>query len=50
MDLDAHLAAEEARLLSAALRASDGNRSRAAELLGLPRKTFAYRARKLGLG
>jgi len=49
VDLDAHLAAEEAHLIRAALRAAAGNKSHAAELLKLPRKTLAYRARKLGI-
>jgi DNA-binding NtrC family response regulator len=43
LDLDRHLALEEARLLDAALAQSDGNKARAASLLGLPRKTYEYR-------
>lgn len=48
-DLEAHLRAEEHRILTGALRASAGNKARAASSVGLPRKTFEYRLRKLGL-
>jgi transcriptional regulator with AAA-type ATPase domain len=47
LDLDLHLAAEEERLLKAALEQSDGNKARAATLLGLPRKTYEYRLGRL---
>lgn len=43
IDLDAHLAHEERRLLETALTQAEGSKVRAAELVGLPRKTFEYR-------
>lgn len=39
----------ERERLEQALAASDGNLTRAAEMLGLPRKTLAYRVERLGL-
>ncbi len=43
IDLDAHLSNVERQLLDQAMAAANGNKRRAAELLGLPRKTFEYR-------
>ena len=43
------LASVERKLLAEALAAAGGNRTRAAELLGLPRKTLVYRLEKLGV-
>ena len=37
----------EQALLRRALEASNGNRTKAAELLGLPRQTFNYKLRSL---
>jgi two-component system response regulator PilR (NtrC family) len=45
--LDAHLDEYQQVWLRAALRRSDGVATRAAELLGLKRKTFEDRAKKL---
>jgi DNA-binding NtrC family response regulator len=39
----------ERERIEQALAASDGNLTRAAEMLGLPRKTLAYRVERLGL-
>lgn len=50
IDLDVRLGEVESELLERALAAASGNKSRAAELLGLPRKTLDYRLRKHGLG
>jgi len=46
IDLKAHREAETARLISAALEVSGGNKAQAALLLGLPRKTFEYQLQK----
>ena len=43
------LASVERKLLTEALAAAGGNRTRAAEILGLPRKTLVYRLEKLGV-
>jgi len=47
LDLDAHLEAEERRLVAHALAAAAGNKTRAAELLGLKRETFTSRLKRL---
>ncbi len=39
----------ERERIVAALRESGGNRTRAAELLGLPRRTLVYKLSKLGI-
>ena len=46
-DLDAYLDAESRRIIEAALSASAGNKSEAAKRIGLPRKTFESRHRRL---
>ncbi|MFO0744518.1 MAG: sigma 54-interacting transcriptional regulator [Myxococcota bacterium] len=48
LDLAAHLGDVERRWLALALERTGGNKAKAAELLGLARKTFEYRWRKLG--
>ncbi len=47
IDLDAHLATIETRLLREALRVADGNRTKAAELVGMTFRSFRYRLAKL---
>ena len=49
IQLDDVLAQTEQRLLAWALEKAKGNQSEAAALLGIPRSTFQYRARRLGL-
>ena len=49
LDLAKHLIAEERAVLGQALEAADGNKTKAAELLKLPRKTLDYRLEKVGL-
>ncbi len=46
-DIDAYLDAETRRIFEAALAASGGNKSEAAKRIGLPRKTFESRYKKL---
>ncbi len=48
IDLDAHLADEERAILDLALEAARGNKAKAAQLVGLPRKTFEYRLGRSG--
>lgn len=48
IDLDAHLDAETRRLAELALTESGGNKAQAARLLGLPRKTFESKLKRLG--
>lgn len=48
IDLDAHLDEETRRLAEAALLEAHGNKSEAARLLGLPRKTFESKLKRLG--
>jgi transcriptional regulator with PAS, ATPase and Fis domain len=50
IDLDATLAQAERRLIELALRRSRGNRSRAADLLGVNRQRLLRRMEALGLG
>ena len=45
-DLDAHLAAEERRILQRALSQTEGNRTHAARLLGMSFRSFRYRLAK----
>jgi two-component system response regulator AtoC len=45
---DAPVAGEEARILEA-LRQTGGNQTRAAELLGMPRRTFVYKLRRYNI-
>ncbi len=47
IDLDAHLAAIEKRLLLEALDVANGNRTKAAELVGMTFRSFRYRLAKL---
>jgi DNA-binding NtrC family response regulator len=49
VQLDEVLAETERRLLRWALERAGGNQSEAAALLGIPRSTFQYRARRLAL-
>jgi len=46
LDLEAHLAAIEARLLAAALERTSGVQTHAAELLGMSFRQFRYRLAK----
>ena len=46
-DIDAYLAAESRRIFEAALAAADGSQSEAAKRIGLARKTFASRYKRL---
>ena len=39
----------EKELILKAMEAAEGNKSKASEILGLPRQTFRYRLQKLGL-
>lgn len=48
IDLDAHLDAETRRLAELALTETGGNKAQAARLLGLPRKTFESKLKRLG--
>ncbi|MDD9939952.1 MAG: sigma-54 dependent transcriptional regulator [Myxococcales bacterium] len=50
LDLDAHLAEIERRLLLAALERTHGVRKEAAKLLGMTFRSFRYRLAKYGLG
>ena len=47
IDLDGHLSEVERQLVEQAMAEANGNKRRAAELLGLPRKTFEYRLGRL---
>ena len=47
LDYAAVMHKTEQALLRRALEASNGNRTKAAELLGLPRQTFNYKLRSL---
>jgi two-component system response regulator PilR (NtrC family) len=49
INLDAELAARERHWIQKALAATDGNKTRAAELLGLSFRSFRYRLQKLGM-
>ena len=49
VQLDDVLAQTEQRLLAWAIEKAKGNQSEAAALLGIPRSTFQYRARRQGL-
>lgn len=49
LSLDDHLRELETRLIAEALRTTAGNKSRAAELLGVERSTLGDRIRRLGL-
>jgi two-component system, NtrC family, response regulator PilR len=49
LDLDRELATIERRWIKKALAAAGGNKTRAAELLGLSFRSFRYRLQKLGL-
>jgi transcriptional regulator with PAS, ATPase and Fis domain len=50
LDLERTLEAVESRLITLALRRADGNRTRAAELLGIPRARLLRRIEAFGLG
>ena len=50
LDLERTLEAVEARLIALALRRTDGNRTRAAEMLGIPRARLLRRMEAFGLG
>ena len=50
MSLDDRLHEVETNLIGWALKASDGNKSKAAELLQVKRSTLGDRIKKLGLG
>ena len=50
LDLEQTLEAVESRLIALALRRADGNRTRAAELLGIPRARLLRRIEAFGLG
>ena len=50
LDLERTLEAVEARLITLALRRADGNRTRAAEILGIPRARLLRRMEAFGLG
>ena len=50
LDLERTLEAVEARLITLALRRAEGNRTRAAEILGIPRARLLRRIEAFGLG
>ena len=49
LDMATHVSALEARLIKDALSKAGGNRTRAAELLGISRNGLAIKIEKLGL-
>jgi DNA-binding NtrC family response regulator len=49
LDFRARKAADEKKAILAALESADGNQTRAAELLGMPRRTLVARLSEYGL-